>query len=150
MQSVIRDRSMEKYLVMADGSYTDTAKLNYEEYLRLADHYLGYIYASSTELNVTGFCYFKLMYENDSERFEKLLIKSGYLIKRDEYPDMTLEMLLFCSEGIYKEYLLSAPDSDEVSEARESLEYDMGHYREEKWYGNMCAEYIELRRKLGL
>jgi|GEM_PF-1713370 len=143
MQSVIRDRSMEKYLVMADP-----AKLSDEEYLRLADHFLGYIYASSTELNVTGFCYFKLMYENDSERFEKLLVKSGYLMKRDEYPDMTLEMLLFCNERSYKEYLMSAPDSDEVRDARDNLEYDINHYREEKWYKNMCAKYSELIRKL--
>jgi len=143
MQSVIRDRSMEKYLVMADP-----AKLSDEEYLRLADHFLGYIYASSTELNVTGFCYFKLMYENDSERFEKLLVKSGYLMKRDEYPDMTLEMLLFCNERSYKEYLMSAPDSDEVRDARDNLEYNINHYREEKWYKNMCAKYSELIRKL--
>ncbi|MBE6869997.1 MAG: hypothetical protein E7494_14790 [Ruminococcus albus] len=134
---------MEKYLVMADP-----AKLSDEEYLRLADHFLGYIYASSTELNVTGFCYFKLMYENDSERFEKLLVKSGYLMKRDEYPDMTLEMLLFCNERSYKEYLMSAPDSDEVRDARDNLEYDINHYREEKWYKNMCAKYSELIRKL--
>ena len=143
MQSLIRDRSMEKYLEMADS-----AKLSDEEYLRLSDHFLGYIYASSFELNVTGICYLKLIYDNAPERFDKLIIKSGHLMKRDEYPDMTLEMLLFCNERSYKEYLMSAPDSDEVRDARDNLEYDINHYREEKWYKNMCAEYSELIRKL--
>lgn len=141
---------MERYLVMADKAASDTYKLDDAGYLQTADRFLGDLYASNTALNVTGICCLRLMYDNGPERFEKLLVKSGHLMERDEYPDMTLEMLLFCSKELYKEYLMSAPASDEVLDARESLGYDMEHYREEKWYVNMCAEYSELRRKLGL
>ena len=141
---------MERYLVTADKAAADTDKLDDAGYLRTADHFLGYLYASSTALNVTAICCLRLIYENSPERFERLLIKSGHLFEKDEYRDMTFEMLLFCSEELYRRYLESAAEKgdEEILEEPENADSETESCRSRPWYKNMQEEYAELKRQL--
>lgn len=118
-------------------------------------HFLSYIYASNLSLIKTGLCYLKMIFEKSNNRFEKsfyLLVQSGYISIYDyEEFDMTSELLIFCDEKIYKNFLKLAKESnneDVRQSCEEDLKNDCSAYKKNRWYIILCEEYAEFKKKL--
>ncbi len=132
--------------------------LNDEEYINFMLKFVKMLYESIGELRITGACYLKLLYENNSIRFKdnifKCLESSCFSVNSwDDYTDVGCMFIIICDLELYKKFLLYVfcTENEEIkADVNESLTDTIDDYKNAPWYKTYTSEYTEFKRKLGL